>query len=159
MARSEREIIFVERIGGRVESCCVVSLDPGSLNRRLIFASLPRLLWDAWVALFTRPPFRRYLRSRIRELVSGASKQTREPEITYVFTNASLRGSGLGRRLIDRVDAFFRAKGYPAYYVRTIDAPDNRALDFYDRNGFVRIGTTEEGGRSFVEFERLPVAS
>jgi len=110
LAESPRERIFIERIEGRVESCCVVSLEPGSLDRRILAASAPGLLWDALIALISRPAF--------------------------------------------RVDAFMASQGVDAYFVRTLDDPSNRALGFYDRHGFDRIGTHSEGGRAFVDFER-----
>jgi len=128
--------------------------DIGNVDRRILAASAPGLLWDALIALISRPAFRYYLWARAKDVLGGAGRRVPGPEITYIFTNRSVRNRGLGHRLIERVDAFMASQGVDAYFVRTLDDPSNRALGFYDRHGFDRIGTHSEGGRAFVDFER-----
>ena len=84
----------------------------------------------------------------------GGEEPPQAPEITYIFTNSALRGLGLGGLLIERVEAYLREAGFSSYYVKTIDDPSNRAIGFYEDNGFVEIGRRIEAGRSFVEFQR-----
>lgn len=154
LARSEREHVLFERIDGRVESVCVVSEDPASLFARIARATLPRLSMAAARALFLRPDFRVWLRGFLTD-VFASSSTPHAPEITYVFTNAQLRGRNLGKHLIERVDAYLHARGVSAYFVKTIDSPSNRAIGFYLREGFEPIGTRQEAGRRFVEFRKL----
>ena len=51
------------------------------------------------------------------------------------------------------MDAFLRER-VDRYFVKTIDAPDNRALGFYLDNGFERIARLHEAGRDFAVFEK-----
>jgi hypothetical protein len=95
VARSERELLLVERVGGRVESACVVSEDPASLQVRLALATLPALAAAAGVALLRRTAFRSWLCHRVNEALAGGGAEP-GPEITYIFTNPDLRGRGLG---------------------------------------------------------------
>ena len=53
-----------------------------------------------------------------------------------------------------RVDEAMRDQGIDVYYVKTLEDPDNRAIAFYEREGFERIGIRLERGRRFVEFHR-----
>ena len=55
---------------------------------------------------------------------------------------------------VESLEEAMRAQGIDVYYVKTLDDPANRALRFYDENGFKRIGHKEEGGRRFVEFHK-----
>ena len=66
----------------------------------------------------------------------GDAHGDQAPEITYVFTNPQLQGNKLGKRLVERVDGHLRAAGFGTYYVKTLDDPDNRAIGFYEREGF-----------------------
>ena len=50
--------------------------------------------------------------------------------------------------------ALLAARGVHTYYVKTLDDPGNRAIAFYEREGFERIGTRIEAGRRFVEFHK-----
>ena len=153
LARSEQEVLFTEAIDGQVESCCVVSLDPGSLFARIARGTAPALVRDALLAL-RRSAFRRYLLGPLRAALRPAEKAARAPEITFIFSNREIRGRGFGRVLIERVDRYLREAGFPVYYVKTLDEPSNRAIRFYEEQGFVRIGRCDEAGRTFVEFEK-----
>lgn len=153
LAASSCERLFVERVAGRVESVCVTSEAPDSLNARIVRATFPSLIPAALAALQKRP-FRRFLRGVLSELAQ-TTDASKTPEITYIFTNAQVRGTGMGKRLIERVDQRLGELGFEGYYVKTLDDPDNRALAFYDAQGFERIGTKIESGRRFVEFHKL----
>jgi ribosomal protein S18 acetylase RimI-like enzyme len=149
LARSERELVLVERVGGRVESACVLSEDPASLQARLVLATFPALATAATVALLRRAAFRDWLRHRVAETLAGGEGEP-GPEITYIFTNPDLRGRGLGARLVERAEAYLRARGAREFWVKTIDDPANRAIAFYEASGFARHGAKREGGRLFV---------
>lgn len=152
--RSESEYVLCERVDGRVESAVVVSESPGDLQRRIARATLPQLLVAAGIALFTRWAFGRLLLGTLGESLRHESEPVKAPEITYIFTNSRLQGQQLGKRLIQRVDEMLRTRGVDVYYVKTLDDPANRAIAFYEREGFERIGRCEEAGRSFVVFHK-----
>ena len=154
VSASASEWLFVERLDGRIESACLLSLGPDSLYGRIVRSLLPWLALHGLAALFTQPAFRTFLRSYVADLVSGGHAQQPAPEITYVFTSSERRGHGLGNRLIERIEAFLIERNVPVYHVKTIDNPENRALSFYDRAGFSRLGTFQERGHTFVAFRK-----
>jgi GNAT superfamily N-acetyltransferase len=65
-----------------------------------------------------------------------------------------VRERGLGKRLIERIEAWLIGRGVAVYHVKTIDNRENRALSFYDRAGFSRLGTLQEGDRVFAAFRK-----
>ena len=158
LASSRQELLLVERLEGQVESACVVSLEPETLFRRLLLGTLPPLVGAGLLGL-RRRAFRRYLRSLLKEKLSGGkSSDLPAPAIVYVFTSAESRGSGLGARLLDRAAAAMATQGHEAIYVKTLSDPSNRALAFYEREGYQRRRELLEGGQTFTEFAR-PLAA
>ena len=153
LAGSEHEVLFTEAVDGQVESCCVVSLDPDSLFTRIARGTWPALVRDALLALRLRA-FRSYLLGTLRDALKPGKKPGRAPEITFIFSNRDVRGRGFGRVLIERVDRYLQESGFGVYYVKTLDEPANRAIGFYEEQGFAPIDRCEEAGRTFVEFEK-----
>lgn len=154
LERSDRELLLIERVDGRPESACVVSFAPASLHGRILRATLPVLVWRTLVGLVASTAFRRFLVHAVADALGGDGGPEKAPEITYVFTNPDLRGKRLGRRLVERTDAALAARGVQGYYVKTLDEPTNRAVRFYEENGFEHLGPRVEGGRRFVEFHK-----
>lgn len=150
LAASERELLLVERVDGRVEGACVVSFAPASLQGRIARAHPTALVRAA----LTKPAFRSFLWQRLRHAFAGGVEPEKAPEISYIFSAPESRSRQLGRRLIEQVDDALRGRNVARYYVKTLDDPANRAIEFYERNGFERIGVREEGGRRFVEFHK-----
>jgi ribosomal protein S18 acetylase RimI-like enzyme len=151
---SSREHLFTLRIDGRVESACVVSFEPATVYSRILRVTLPQLALASALALLRSGQFRRFAWHFAVDLLHGRAGQTHAPEITYIFTHPQFRSRGLGKTLIQRIDRFLRERGVASYYVRTIDEPSNRALAFYDAQGFRRIGQQLEGGRAFALFQK-----
>ncbi|MGE0709419.1 MAG: GNAT family N-acetyltransferase [Planctomycetota bacterium] len=150
---SPRELLLCERVGGRVEGACVVSLDPDTSFARITRATLPWLAASA-LARLPRSGLRRYLRGWLVERLRGGSADLPAPAIIYVFTSAPLRGSGLGARLLAQVEEALRARGLREVHVKTLAEPTNRAIAFYERQGYQRAGTVQEGGQEFVVLRR-----
>jgi GNAT superfamily N-acetyltransferase len=138
LSTSDRELLLVERVAGRPESACVVSFAPGSLHGRILRATLPVLVWRSLVGLLASAAFRRFLAHAVADALRGEGSPEQAPEITYVFTNRELRGKRLGQRLVARVDRALGERGVDRYFVKTLDEPTNRALRFYEENGFER---------------------
>ena len=153
VAGSKFEWLFIERLHGRIESVCLLSLEPESIYGRILRSTLPWLVFHALVAVVTKPDFRAFLRFYVADRVSRGRSQ-HGPEITYVFSSTESRGQGMGRRLIERVEAWLVGRGVGAYHVKTLDEPGNRALSFYDHAGFSRLGRRWEGGRAFIAFRK-----
>jgi ribosomal protein S18 acetylase RimI-like enzyme len=154
LAHAPYEYLFIERVDGRIESVCVVSLAPATVYMRTLRATLPQLVVSAGLAVFRSAKFRRFVVRFVRDLAAGAGEAQHLPDITYIFTHPELRSRGHGGRLVKRVEKFLRARGTPLYTVRTIDEDWNRALHFYEAQGFHRTGRQVEGGRPFALFEK-----
>jgi ribosomal protein S18 acetylase RimI-like enzyme len=154
LVESNLEWLFVERVECRVEAVCVVSFQPGSVYGRILRQTFPALARALIPALLRKAEFRAFLRDYAADVLRRPRQHSPFPEITYVFTSPEQRGKGLGRRLIRRVDAFLRERGVEDYSVKTLEDPANRALSFYDENGFRRTGRRVEAGRSFVVFQK-----
>jgi GNAT superfamily N-acetyltransferase len=154
LAGSERETVLVERLEGRIASACVVSFDPNSVQRRIVRGTFPALLAYAVAAWLRCRDFRQFVAATIRDVLRRGGQGFAGPEIVYLFTDAALRGRGLGQRLIERTDALIRRRGESSYFVQTLDTSDNRAITFYENSGFVRVGDREERDRRFVLFHR-----
>ena len=151
LAGSAREHAFLHRdAAGVIDAACIVSLEPGTLNRRLWRATpllrsllgnapargkraLARALW----------PSRRAGRYEDR---SGVGRLIRAPEIILLFVAPERRRQGLGRALLARVRAWMGAAGQRRCLARTLDAHHNRAADFYRAAGFRWQGRSRERG-------------
>ena len=156
VARSARELIVTGRDDtGRIIAATVVSVEPATFNRRLLLHTplLSRLvvhsatiLADWWRA----PRDTQAVQSPVRALDAM-------PSMLLIYTAAGTRGAGHGAALLRAVEAQLQARGVAAYQVRTELHPGNRALRFYDTNGFTRAGVAVRLGKSFQVFvRRLP---
>jgi GNAT superfamily N-acetyltransferase len=149
VTRSPRELVLSERDAeDRVVGGAVLSLDPVTLNRRLLtgtqlvprMALRGRLLWDL-----------------VRDLLAPGSERGDEnhlPELLLIFAASSVRGRGIGTGLVARLEAALAERGIAEYRVKTIADPANRALAFYERLGFSRAGEVVAQGRRFQVFRR-----
>jgi ribosomal protein S18 acetylase RimI-like enzyme len=158
LASSALEQLLVARSGdtgtGSVDSVCVLSFDPGSMQRRAVQATLVPFAVSASTALVRDSAFRDLVLRMLTARSGVEGEPPGSPEITHIFTDPAQRGRALGRALVERVDRHLRDRGVPVCYVRTIDDPENRALAFYDRNGYQRVGRTFGAGRGFVVFKK-----
>jgi ribosomal protein S18 acetylase RimI-like enzyme len=157
VARSEKEIVVIgRRDDGLPVAAAVLSLEPATLNRRLLvktqlalsmLESLPRLF-----DLFVRPLFQH----RGRE---EANVRSAAPQLILIFTSPAERGRGRGSALIREIEEHLRERGIVQYEVRTESEPSNPALEFYRRNGFDPEGTSVRFGTRFQIFTRSLVPS
>ena len=147
IAGSADELVLVERDAGRIVGGCVVSLAPSTLSRRLLLHTrLPLLLH--------RLPLARLALGLLRPGRGQGPSQPAGPEILLVFTVPERRGSGVGGRLLARTEALLAARGHRRLLVKTRDEAQNRAIAFYERQGFTRIAQLEKLGKRLVLFEK-----
>ena len=158
LARSGRERVLVARVGGRVVGACVLSLDPGSLTRRLALRT--PLLPAALRGLFRPGVARSLLGTGGRAPADGRDDPPRGlPEVLLIFTAAEARGRGVGSSLLAACERSLADRGLAAYVVRTVDDEANPALAFYARNGFQPCGRSFEHGRWFRVLKKAPAAA
>jgi ribosomal protein S18 acetylase RimI-like enzyme len=75
------------------------------------------------------------------------------PELTYLAVSPTHQGKGLGRELIKTFNLALRNAGI-ARYELSVDDDNPSAIAFYERLGFVRIGTYHEFGRYHFRYEQ-----
>jgi ribosomal protein S18 acetylase RimI-like enzyme len=147
-AASPSELIAIERAGGELCGACLMSLAPATLSRRLLTRTPLALL--APLAIRRLP-----LRAMARGAAGPpADPQPPGPEILLIFTVPEARSRGLGARLLARCEALLAARGVDRLLVKTRDDPANRALAFYERAGFRRVGSRSVYGKRLVLFEK-----
>ena len=166
VGESDREFAFVHRDNGTIVSACIVSLEPHTLQRRLLLHTplvlhaplairrLPVRAIAASLAASVTSGVRALLASRgpsSRASHPGADRdpgiQPEGPEVLLIFTLAEARGSGLGATTMARCEAFLRARNISRYFVKTLDDESNRAIAFYRRRGFSQLGTVVKNGK------------
>jgi GNAT superfamily N-acetyltransferase len=153
--RSPAELVLVDRdAAGTIVAAAVVSLEPETLNRRLVrhtallasmCARAPQVLSLLWTS--ARRP-RGAAPSPARAVPIAA------PELILMFTAASMRSRGVGASLLRSVDETLRQHGIATYIVHTVSDPANRAIAFYRANGFEPSGMSYRLGTAFVTLTR-----
>ena len=152
VASSPDEVVFLERggpDGGPVVGACIVSMHPERLNYHLV-RSTP-LLPMALMAVARLMP-RLWRRARLAGSDYSAVKQPVGPEIILIFTLPTLRSRGCGAQLLSRAETWLGNRGVTRLYVKTRDSDDNRAIGFYLRSGFQKLGFTINRGKRLVLF-------
>ncbi|SMD15924.1 GNAT family N-acetyltransferase [Rhizobium sp. RU36D] len=132
-ARSNLEHVLALSEDGEVRGAALLSLSPKTLTRR---SALRTTL--AW-ALLRHP-------SNLLAALAGGEGETPDiadlPEIVAIFVAAGRQSAGEGTLLLRHAEKLLREAGFPAYLVRTENRVDNRAISFYERNGFRVVGAS-----------------
>ncbi len=71
-----------------------------------------------------------------------------------IFSDPAARGRGLGRKLLVRCERFLAGQGYHRYVLRTLADEANRAIKFYEDNGFNLVCRLEKRGKRYCFFEK-----
>lgn len=77
--------------------------------------------------------------------IDGTRASTEGAHLRWFIVSDSLRGTGVGQRLIDRAIAFCRRRGYPRVYLWTFEGL-GPARHIYEKNGFVLV-EQQQGAR------------
>ena len=72
------------------------------------------------------------------------------PEVVQIFVDNAVRGGGVRRLLLEAVEESLAVAGKTGYFLKTLSAPTNRAIGFYDRIGFERLSTVAMAGDSYL---------
>jgi GNAT superfamily N-acetyltransferase len=149
-SRSEQEVVLAVLQGNRVLGASLLSLDPGTLDWRLLTRTP--------MALFAARHFHRLpLPALLRETMAKASARPDSghlPELVLIFVGADCRGRGLGAELVAACEAFLDAQGIRAYTVSTAEEEGNRALNFYLAQGFMVAGRPVRHGLRYILLQK-----
>jgi GNAT superfamily N-acetyltransferase len=149
---SDKEILLVERnADSKIIAVCVLSLDPKSLNKRLMVET--SLLWYAFLKVH-RTLFLA-LHSLMRLSFFHPSIDTLDiPELILIYASDEMRGKGIGSSLVHKIEARLRELGINAYQVKTLADPANRALAFYEKLGFSQSYVVSKRGKRWQVFTK-----
>lgn len=145
IARSPLEAIVVARHdSGVIEGVSVASMDPQSLLRRLLVGS-PMAFWV--LAGSMRLPWAAVLGSK-------PPTAPERPELMFLFVSETCRSSGVGRKLVAQTELEILTRGRRVLTVMTRDDPKNRAIQFYETQGYRSEGAVQKFGRPFLLLSR-----
>jgi len=141
--KSKLEVVFAASLQDTVVGGAWLSLEPSSLSRRLLLRTtlVPALLAHPRLAL-------EWIGQRYRDAQSRESNRTATgyPEVIAIFVDAGHRGRGVGAQLLLEIEGFLRKRHVAHYVLRTHDSPENRAVAFYEREGFEEFGRHQKHG-------------
>ncbi|MBA3451949.1 MAG: GNAT family N-acetyltransferase [Deltaproteobacteria bacterium] len=130
-----------------VAAGCVLTLEPHTVLRRFARAAPLRLAADL-ARQTIGAAFRRRLLARVRD--GSAVAVPSVPEVTQIFTDASLRGKGHGRALLRACEDKLRDLGQLTYCIHTLRDDNDAGIRFYRREGFTQTGTSRSFGDDYL---------
>lgn len=132
-----------------------IMFDAGNFFREILSRQWLVMGWEALKSLIHRP-------SVIRNVIyaarySGSFKDETRAELLSIITKEEVRGMGIGDRLMEEVAAVLRAEGIARYKV-SVKRNWDRAIDFYLKRGFEKIGEIDHGetGLLFLRHDIAP---
>jgi GNAT superfamily N-acetyltransferase len=159
VARSEHELLAIGRDGrGRPVAAAVLSLEPATLTRRLLWRT-PLLIGALLGVHRLLPALAAAFRTGRRAGAGRGGARAGGPQLILVFTAEDERGRGRATTLIRELEDRLRRRGVLRYEVRTEADPANPALEFYRRRGFEAAGLAVRFGTAFQVFTRSLAAA
>ena len=151
-AESPLAIGFVAIEDGRVLGFVLGSTVPGELKRE-VAARRPVATGFAMAAgILMNPRAFLWLVKSFRGPDEG-SYDAAAAELTYIAVTPDAQRHGAGRQLVDAFTAALREKGVRSYDL-SVDEDNTAAAAFYERNGFVRLGSYREFGKVHIRYRR-----
>lgn len=153
---SSRERIFVVRnqSGKKVLGSVVVSLQPWNLSLRLLFAT-PLVLYSFQIFFEVAIAF---FRRKKMCVTDKHQNPPRLPELILIFTSSEVRRLGLGTKLLEMTEKWLRQENVLEFSVRTESDPSNKALAFYEKNGFKALMNIVTEGVSYTYLTKKRVS-
>jgi ribosomal protein S18 acetylase RimI-like enzyme len=146
------ETVWSAEDGGRVVGGCVLSDEPHSVLRRFARHAPVQLARELATQLVRNGELRGRVLRGLRERGDGDGPHA--PEVTQIFTDATMRGRGIGAQLLRTCEASLRTRNVRNYFVHT-ERDDNEAgIRFYHREGFVTIGESRSFGQAFLILQK-----
>jgi len=151
VAESFDEQAWIAHDHGRLVGGCVLSYAPGTVLFRFVRYDAVPFLRELGGQLWGDRSLRQRLLGRG---VSGSGDGPHAPEVTQIFTDARLRGRGVGADLLRACEAALRTRGGRKYYVHTHRDGNDAGIRFYRREGFVPTGESRSFGTAFLVMEK-----
>lgn len=142
---SSKEILLAATIDGIVCGGIVVSYEPATITKRFIKSYTLSFLTSSIPSLLRKI----HKLPELLRLLAMDEPYKYAPELMFLYTEPELRSKGIGGKLVQKIAALMKGVT-PSLYVRTLDKIENRAIAFYERNGFKRHETVEYLGKAQV---------
>jgi len=122
-----------------------VSYSPMNLPRRMISHT------PLFGALLRKPLLAARLVMGQMSSVAGQHGDNHEddPELIALFVKNGQRRRGIGGKILAHCESVLRSRSRDRYFIRTTEAPDNRAIAFYARAGFETVRSATIHGEAF----------
>ncbi len=141
---------FVALEDDEVQGFVLGSSQPAALQREVLRANPIGVFRGIAVGILRRP---RALLWLVGSRVGPEEGQvdTGMPELTYLAVSPGLRGSGIGRQLVNAFTGAMRREGIGAYEL-SVDDDNRTAIGFYERLGFRQSAHYREFGAGHVRY-------
>jgi len=136
--KNDKEILLAAIIDGIVRGGIVVSYEPETITNRFL-KNYPLGFSVRFFPSLLRNIFRV---PELFNLFAADEAYKYAPELMFLYTAPELRSKGIGGLLVQNIITQMEGTA-PFLYVRTLDNKENRAIAFYERNGFKRYETVE----------------
>lgn len=144
VAEDEHSVVYVARAGDRVLGFCAYSEDVSAMYKRVLRSRWWRLGW-ASVPNSLNPFVLKEVLDTLRYPAKQAAVDLPPAEILSIGVDASTRGGGVGRKLLDRALEHARAAGQTRVKVLA-GAKLAGANAFYQRYGFSKLAELTQHG-------------
>ena len=140
--KSEKEYLIARFENDLLAGVAFVSLDTDSMTSRLMTLKMYLSLGMSMVI----PSIAR----RVFNMLTATSENSDIPELVFFYSTPEFRGKGIGKLLLQDVAEVLKARSLDTYAIKTLDSPDNRAIEFYSRNGFQMQKSFVHAGHQYV---------
>ena len=148
---SEFEEIFYSKDKDKLLATCIISYDPNTLLSRVLKKTLINFIYSFTVNILTN---KKLFISVFKIFFNKTNFISKSPEITYIFTDPKLKGKGIGKEIILKVENSLKDKNINTYYVKTINGKENKAISFYLKNGFEKFEKFNYAGNSYLYLKK-----
>lgn len=140
--QSDQEHLIARFENDVLAGVAFVSLNADSLTSRLM---TPRMYISLAFSMLIPS-----IASRVVKTFMASSEDSNVPELVFFFSTPEFRGKGIGKRLLCDVVEALQERSLDTYAIKTLDSPDNQAIEFYSRNGFERQKSFSHAGHQYV---------
>lgn len=148
---SELEEIFIIKDEHQVIASCIISWQPNTILQRVVKKIFIYFIYALIINIVTN---KKLFSSALKIFLNKTRFISQSPEIVYIFTNPMFQGKGIGKNVIEKVENSLRNKKINKYYVKTLNDKENKAINFYLKNGFKEIKSFNYAGNVYLYLEK-----
>lgn len=133
-----------------IVGAAVLSLKPSSLMNRFMLAYICSGKW-----IWRPDDLARAVLHGVREMLQAKGNVAEMKglgEVVQIYVAAAHRQKKLGVALLQAVEAHLRQMHAKSYFLKTENQASNRAVKFYERNGFERLSESDSSSVPYAYF-------